>query len=670
MPGTLTPEQRRLGANTLRILALDAVEKAQSGHPGLPMGAADYAFTLWAEYLRFNPKDPTWPNRDRFILSAGHGSMLLYGLLHLFGYDLPMEELQRFRQWGSKTPGHPEYGVTPGVETTTGPLGQGLANAVGMALAAKMTAARYNTDAHRPFDHFVYCIASDGDLMEGVASEAASLAGHLGLGNLIVFYDDNRISIEGPTDLAFTEDRAKRFEAYGWQVLSIDGHDSEAAARAIEAAQAERERPTLIVARTHIAYGSPGAVDTAEAHGAPLGPAEVAATKANLGWPQEPAFYVPDEVRRICAERVAELERLYQAWQKEYRAWREANPQLAAQYDAAMTKALPDDLEERLLTALGSKAGATRRLGGEAMAQIAAMVPGFVGGAADLAPSTSTYLKAYEAIAKGRFEGRNIHFGVREHAMGAILNGIALYGGYIPFGATFLVFADYMRPPIRLACLMGLQVIYVFTHDSIFVGEDGPTHEPVEQIASLRLIPGMTVIRPADGAEVAAAWAYALRHPSGPTALILTRQNVPAVKRQVPFSVGAFNRGAYVVAETPGRAPDVVIIGTGSELPLALAAQGALEERGYAVRILSMPSREILMRQGEAYRQSLLPATARKVVIEAGTSFGWGDLVGPEALFITQDTFGHSAPYGVLAEQFGFTPEKVTARILAWLEGA
>lgn len=670
MPGFLTPEQRRLGANTLRILALDAVEKAQSGHPGLPMGAADYAFTLWAEYLRFNPKDPTWPNRDRFILSAGHGSMLLYGLLHLFGYDVPMEELQCFRQWGSKTPGHPEYGVTPGVETTTGPLGQGLANAVGMAIAAKMTAARYNTATHRPFDHDVYCLASDGDLMEGVASEAASLAGHLGLGNLIVFYDDNRITIEGPTSLAFSEDRAKRFEAYGWQVLSIDGHDGEAAARAIEAAQAERERPTLIVARTHIAYGSPGAVDTAEAHGAPLGAAEVAATKVNLGWPQEPAFYVPDEVRRICEARVAELERQYEAWQGEYRAWREANPELAAQYDASMRKSLPDDLEKRLLEALGGKAGATRRLGGEAMAHIAAMVPGLVGGSADLAPSTSTHLKGYGDIAKGQFSGRNFHFGVREHAMGAILNGIALYGGYIPFGATFLVFADYMRPPIRLACLMGLQVIYVFTHDSIFVGEDGPTHQPVEQMASLRLIPGMTVIRPADGAEVAAAWAYALRHQAGPTALILTRQNVPAIKRQIPFSIEAFQRGAYIVAETPGRTPDVILIGTGSELPLALAAQGALEEKGYAVRVLSMPSREIFLRQDASYRENLLPRTARKVVIEAGTAFGWGDLAGPEALFITQDTFGHSAPYQVLAEKFGFTPEQVTQRILGWLQQA
>jgi transketolase len=667
MPITISAELRRLAANTIRMLAVDAVEKANSGHPGLPMGAADYALTLWAQYLRFNPQDAAWPNRDRFVLSAGHGSMLLYALLHLFAYDLSIDELQRFRQWGSKTPGHPEYGLTPGVETTTGPLGQGFANGVGMAIAGKMTGARYNTADHRPFDHHIYGIVSDGDLMEGVASEAASLAGHLGLGNLIYFYDDNRISIEGSTDLAFTEDRGKRFEAYHWQVIHIDGHDGEAAARAIEEAQADPTRPALIIARTQIAMGSPNAVNTAEAHGAPLGAKEVAATKENLDWPQEPTFYVPDVVRQLCAARVAELQQGYDAWQETYRAWRAANPALAAHYDGAMHKVLPDDLEAQLLAALAGKTGATRRLSGDAIQRIAELAPGLVGGSADLAPSTSTLIKNTAAIGKGSFAGRNFHFGVREHAMGSILNGIALYGGYIPFGATFLVFVDYMRPPIRLASLMGVQAIYVLTHDTIFVGEDGPTHEPVEQIASLRLIPGMTVIRPADGPEVAAAWAYALRHQHGPTALVLSRQNVPAIERQATFSCQAFNRGAYVVAETEGNDPDVVLVGTGSELHLATSTRAALEQAGYAVRVISMPSRELFMRQDAALRHKLIPTAARKVLVEAGAKFGWGDVLGADALCITQDTYGHSAPYQVLAEELGFTPEKVTQRILAWL---
>jgi len=663
----ITPELERLSVNTIKMLAVDAVEQAKSGHPGMPMGAADYAFTLWARYLRHNPDDPTWPNRDRFILSAGHGSMLLYALLHLSGYDLPMEEIKRFRQFGSKTPGHPEYGPTPGVETTTGPLGQGFANGVGMAIAAKMAAARYNTAEHRIVDHYIYGIVSDGDLMEGVSSEAASLAGHLGLGNIIYFYDDNRISIEGSTDLAFTEDRGKRFEAYGWQVLYIDGHDPQAAARAIEEAQADTGRPTLIVARTHIANGAPNAVDTAESHGAPLGEEEVAATKEALGWPQEPTFHVPDKVYEVFRRRKEELRKDYDAWQRTLRAWEQANPDLAADRQRAMSKALPDDLEEQLLAALPGKPNATRRLSGEVIQKIHELVPYLVGGSADLAPSTSTWIKGTPEIARGSFGGHNIHFGVREHAMGSIINGMALYGGLIPFGATFLVFADYMRPPIRLANLMGVQVIYVFTHDSIFVGEDGPTHEPVEQIASLRLIPGMTVIRPADGPEVAAAWAFALRHQDGPTALILTRQGVPDIARDAPFSVEEFNKGAYVVGETPGREPDVVLVGTGSELQFALAARKALEAQGLAARVVSMPSRELFMQQEQSYRQALIPPAAKKVVLEAGVRFGWGDIVGPDALFITQDTYGHSAPYQVLMEELGYTDEDVSRRVLEFV---
>jgi len=659
----------RLAANTVRMLAADAVEKAKSGHPGLPMGAADYATVLWTRFLRHNPSDPSWPNRDRFVLSAGHGSMMLYALLHLSGYDLPLSELERFRQWGSMTPGHPEYGVTPGVETTTGPLGQGFANGVGMAIAAKMTAARYNTPDFRLFDHFIYGIVSDGDLMEGVASEAASLAGHLGLGNLIYFYDDNRISIEGSTEQAFTEDRAARFEAYGWQVITIDGHDQAAAAAAILEAQADTRRPTLIVAKTTIAWGSPNKANSADAHGAPLGAAELAATKANLGWPAEPTFYVPEEVKALYAARRAALQKEYDTWQQRFAAWKEANPALAHAYEQAQAYAVPDDLEEQLSAALPTKTNATRRLAGMVMQRAAELVPYLVGGSADLSPSTNTVIDASPYIARGDFGGQNVHFGVREHAMGSVMNGIALYGGYRPYGSTFLVFADYMRPPIRLASIMKLPVIYVFTHDSIFVGEDGPTHEPVEQMASLRLIPGMTVIRPADRPEVAAAWAYTLRYTKGPVALILTRQTVPDVARQEPLSADAFGHGAYTVAETAGREPEVVLVGTGSELCLAVAAYKALEAEGIAARVVSMPSRELFLQQDAAYRQALIPDNAKKVVIEAGTRFGWGDIVGSNALFITQDTYGCSAPYEVLAQKLGFNETDVAARVLGFVRG-
>lgn len=669
MTTTNPPARTALAVNTIKMLAVDAVEQAKSGHPGMPMGAAHYAFTLWARYLHHNPKDPAWPNRDRFVLSAGHGSMLLYALLHLSGYDLPLEELQRFRQLGSRTPGHPEYGVTPGVETTTGPLGQGIANAVGMAIAARMAAARYNTADHAIVDHYVYAIVGDGDLMEGVTAEAASLAGHLGLGNLIVFYDDNRITIEGSTDLTFTEDRAKRFEAYGWQVLDIDGHDCAAAAGAIEEAQRETERPTLIVARTRIAHGSPNKVDTASAHGEPLGAEEVAATRRALGWTLEP-FAVPEEVRDLFARRAVELERDYRAWQDTLRAWAAANPALAAERERDLCKALPDDLEEQLLASLPVEPNATRRLSGTVLQKVAEIAPYVVGGSADLAPSTSTLIQGAGDVGPGAFAGRNLRFGVREHGMGAILNGMALYGGFIPYGATFLSFVDYMRPPIRLACLMGVQVIYVLTHDSIFVGEDGPTHQPVEQIASLRLLPRMTVLRPADGPEVAAAWALALRYQTGPTALILTRQGVPAIARDRPFDLAAFNRGGYIVGETPERSPDVVLVATGSELHLAVETRALLEEAGYAVRVVSLPCRARFLQQSVIYRAEVIPPAARKVVIEAGVRFGWDRVVGPNALCITQEDYGASAPAAVLREAFGFTPEKIAQRVLAWLQGA
>ncbi|MBN1402214.1 MAG: transketolase [Anaerolineae bacterium] len=663
----IDPKLAQRAVDTIRMLVVDGVEQANSGHPGMPMGAADYAYTLWMGYLRHNPQAPNWPNRDRFVLSAGHGSMLLYALLHLSGYDLPLEELQRFRQWGSRTPGHPEYGLTPGVETTTGPLGQGFANGIGMAIAAKMAAARYNTAEHRIVDHDIYGIVSDGDLMEGVASEAASLAGHLGLGNVIYFYDDNRISIEGSTDLAFTEDRGKRFEAYGWQVIRIDGHDRAAAARAIEEARADPTRPALIVARTHIGQGAPNMVDTAEVHGSPLGREEAAETKRNLGWPLEPSFFVPDEVRARFAQRAAELQSIYEEWQATYKAWAEINPTLAAERTAALNGSLPDDLEAQLLACLPQKPDATRRLSGQVIQKIAEMIPSFVGGSADLAPSTSTLIKGGGDIGPGAFEGRNFHFGVREHAMGSILNGLALYDGFIPFGATFLVFADYMRPPIRLANLMGIQVIYVFTHDSIFLGEDGPTHQSVEQLASLRLIPGMTVIRPADGPELAAAWAYALRHRDGPTALILSRQSLPIIARERPFSAQDVYQGAYVVADSSSPTPEVVVIATGSEVQFGLAAKAALEARGHPARVVSMPSRELFLRQDAAHRAQIIPHEARKVVIEAGVRFGWGDIAGPDALFITQDHFGHSAPSKALMENLGFTDEQIAARVVAWV---
>ncbi|NLV73778.1 MAG: transketolase [Chloroflexi bacterium] len=668
MPKTISPELTELAVNTIRMLAVDGVEKANSGHPGLPMGAANFTFTLWSRYLRYNPQDPAWPNRDRFILSAGHGSMLLYSMLHLAGFNLPIEELQQFRQWGSKTPGHPEYGHTVGVETTTGPLGAGFSNGVGMAIAEKMAAARYNTAEHTIVDHYIYALVSDGDLMEGVASEAASLAGHLKLGNLIYIYDDNKISIEGSTDLAFTEDRAKRFESYGWQVITIDGHDCEAVARAVEAAQQETERPSLIVARTQIAYGSPNKVGTAASHGAPLGSDEVIATKKNLNWPLEPTFYVPDEVRELFAQRVQELKSDYNRWKRRLAAWKKANPALAQERQAALDKKLPADLEAQLLSAVPGKPAATRRLSGDMLQKIAALVPYVVGGSADLAPSNSTLMKGMGDFSAEDRSGRNLHFGVREHAMGGVVNGIALYGGFISYGATFLVFADYMRPTLRLASIMGIQSVFIFTHDSIFVGEDGPTHEPIEHLASLRVIPRLTVLRPADGAEVAEAWTLALRNTDGPVCLILTRQNVPVIERDEPLTYATFARGGYIISETAGKKPDVVLVATGSELQLAVAAKQALEAQGKAARVVSMPSVERFLQQPKSYQRRVIPAQGKKVVIEAASRQGWDRIVGNNALFLTQDDYGASAPAEVLAEKFGFTPEQVKARVLAFVK--
>lgn len=645
-------------ARVMRGLAADGVEKANSGHPGMPLGCAEIGTVLYTNVLRHDPTQPDWPDRDRFILSAGHGSMFLYSFLHLTGYDLPMEELKRFRQLGAPTAGHPEYGMLPGVETTTGPLGQGFANAVGFALAERILAARFNRPGYEIVNHYTYCLAGDGCLMEGVASEAASLAGHLGLGKLIVIYDDNRISIEGSTDLAFTEDVAQRFLAYGWHVLEIDGHDFDAITRAIEQAKAVTDRPTLIKARTIIGKYSNKAGSEAS-HGAPLGAEGVAQLKKTLGLPDE-EFYVPDEVYEFFAERRKAWRAEREAWEARFEAWSQAYPELRREWDAAMNNELPADLVDRLPKfEVGSKA-ATRQSSGQVLQRLAEEVPYLVGGSADLAPSTNTLIKASTSIQRGQFEGKNLHFGVREHAMGAILNGLHLHGGLRVFGATFLAFADYMRPPIRLAALMKIAPIFVFTHDSIYLGEDGPTHQPVEQLESLRIIPNMRVFRPADGEEVRYAWVEALKRTDGPTALILSRQGLPVVPRI--HGAGGTVRGGYVVYESEGGSPQVVLVGSGSEVSLCYQAAELLEKEGVRVRIVSMPSRELFAAQSEEYRNEVLPPGVPRVFVEAGVETGWHSLAQPGDGFLCLNTFGESGPGNEVAAHFGFTPENL-ARI-------
>ena len=650
-------------ALTIRTLSIDGVEKANSGHPGLPLGAADYAAVLWGEHMQFNPKDPNWANRDRFILSAGHGSMLVYSLLHLFGYDLPITELQRFRQWESKTPGHPEFGWTPGVETTTGPLGQGFANGVGMALSGKMLAARYSSDL---FNFKVYGIVSDGDLMEGVQAEAASLAGHLGLSNLIYFYDDNLISLAGSTDLCFRESVPKRFESYNWYVQSCDGHDLKAVQTCIENARNEKNRPSLICCRTLLGKGSPHKANTHEAHGAPLGKDEVAATKRNLGWPEDAQFLVPDDVRAFCAARVEMQQQRYDSWQRDFSAWAAANPEKAAAFKALKTREIPVALKSDLLAAFTEKKkDATRNLSGQAMQVIAKHLPNFVGGSADLDPSTKTYLKGHGDVKNGEFGGRNIHFGVREHAMGSIANGLAYQQCWIPFTATFLVFVDYMRPPMRLAALSHLQSIFIFTHDSFWVGEDGPTHEPIEQLQTIRAIPQMYMYRPADGLEVAMSYWAALQTKNRPSTLVFTRQNVPALERPAAFNPDDVMRGGYVVCgET---AAELTIVATGSEVWLAIDAAKLLAQKGVQARIVSMPCVERFLEQDKSYRDSIIPPTSKRVSIEAGITMGWERIVGSDALLIGINHYGASAPGELLAEKFGFTPAAVAERISSYL---
>ncbi|PYT07546.1 MAG: transketolase [Acidobacteria bacterium] len=660
----------QLAVNTIKMLAVDAVEKAKSGHPGMPMGAADYTYVLWTRFLRYNPQDPAWPDRDRFVLSAGHGCMLLYAMLHLAGFDMPMEEIRNFRQWGSRTPGHPEHGLAPGIETTTGPLGQGFGNAVGIALASKMLAARVNTEDFAPITHRVFTIVSDGDLMEGVASEAASIAGHLRLGNIVSIYDDNHITIEGKTDLAFSEDVGRRFEAYGWHVQRIDGHDRAAAAEALAEAVAETGRPSLIVARTHIAAGAPTKHDSAEAHGNPLGPEEATATKRALGWPEEPKFLVPDEVRERFAARAAELRPIYDAWQRGFEGWRSRHPDLAPLWDQLRpSRMLPANLASTLLESAPREAAATRAHSGKIIQKLASLVPALAGGAGDLAPSTSTLIKDSPSVAPGSFIGRNLHFGIREHAMGAIVNGMAVDGSFIPYGATFLVFSDYMRPAIRLAALSRFPSIFVFTHDSVFLGEDGPTHQPIEHLTALRAIVNLVVIRPCDGIETALAWAFAVGRRDGPTALVFTRQTVPVVERAAPPTTDLVARGAYVLLEAGGGKPKLVIIATGSEVPLAAEARAILEKDGTPTRVVSMPSMELFLGQSDEYQTSVVPQDGTPlVVVEAGLPDCWHRIVGREGLIIGLRRYGASAPYKVIAEKLGFTGPQVAARIAAWLQ--
>ncbi len=646
--------------NTIRALSMDGVQKAKSGHPGMPMGAAAMTYALWTRHLRHDPADPKWPARDRFVLSAGHGSMLLYSMLHLTGYGLTIDDLKNFRQLHSKTPGHPEYGLTVGVETTTGPLGQGFATGIGMAIAQRHLAARYNRPNFPLFDYHIYAIAGDGCLMEGVSSEAASLAGHLRLGNLIYLYDDNHISIDGNTSLSFTEDVAKRFEAYGWHVQSVaDGNDIDAIGIAIAAAKAEVDRPSLIKIRTHIGFGSPNKQDSHDAHGSPLGDEEVKLTKKNLGLDPEKLFDVPVDVRTHMKAQTAARAESHTSWNDLFAAYHRAYPTEAKELDALFAGDFGDAWKQAVPAF--TEAMATREASGKVLTAIAPHLPTLIGGSADLTPSNNTLPKGTEDFQAGKYHGRYLRFGVREHAMGAVLNGLALTDGMIPYGGTFMVFSDYMRPPIRLAALMGVRPVYVFTHDSIGLGEDGPTHQPIEQLAALRAIPNLTVIRPADANETAAAWTFAVKHTTGPVALALTRQKVPTFDRTQYPSADNLERGAYILAQSSND-PKIILIGTGSEVQLAFGAYEQLAKEGIAARIVSMPSWELFERQDATYKESVLPAGVRKrIAVEAGSPMGWERYVGLDGKVLGISTFGASAPAEALYKEFGLTVEKVLA---------
>jgi len=650
--------------NTVRVLAADAVQKANSGHPGMPMGAAPMGHVLWSDAMRYNPKNPDWANRDRFILSAGHGCMLLYSYLYLTGYDITLDDIKNFRQLHSKTAGHPEYGLLKGVEVTTGPLGQGFANGVGFAIAQKFLAARYNKPGFEIFNYHIYAICSDGDLNEGVSSEAASLAGHLKLGNIIYLYDDNHISIEGDTVITFTEDVAKRFEAYDWHVQVLpDGNDVDTIAEAIRNAKAETNRPSIIKVRTHIAFGSPNKVDTAGAHGSALGEAEVKLVKSNLGFDPEKSFVVPDEVLnfyRAAGRKGAEHEK---AWNELFKEYKKAYPDLAHEFELVSGGKLPEGWKDKLPVFKPEEGKvATRQASGKVLNAIADSLPTLIGGAADLSPSTDTWLKKYEAFEPGHYEGRNFHFGIREHAMGSILNGMVLTKGIIPFGATFLIFSEYMRPPIRLAAIMKVRPIIIYTHDSIGLGEDGTTHQPVEQLISLRSIPNITVIRPADANETAHAWRVALEHNDGPVLIVLTRQGLPVLDQEKYGSAKELEKGAYIVSDSQEK-PKLILIATGSEVSLILEAQTKLKEQGIPARVVSMPSWELFEKQDRAYQEKVFPPAIRKrLAVETASPLGWHKYVTDEGAILGMTTFGESAPIADLMKEFGFTVENVVAK--------
>ena len=654
----------QLSINTIRTLAMDGVQKANSGHPGMPMGMAAAAYVLWTRFLRHNPKNPRWANRDRFVLSAGHGSMLLYSLLYLTGYEeYTLDQLKSFRQWGSLTPGHPESELAACIETTTGPLGQGFANGVGMAIGAEYLAAYFNRPEFDLFDYHIYAICSDGDLMEGVASEAASLAGHLKLGRLIYLYDDNRITIDGSTDLAYTENPSQRFEAYGWHVQEIDGNDLAAVEAAIRAAQVD-PRPSLIRAHTHIGFGSPNKQDTSKAHGEPLGAEEVKLAKKNLGWPYEEEFYVPSESLNYFRQALDKGQRLEAEWEEKFAAYEKVYPELAAQWRAWSKGQLPEGWQAKLPQFPSDKQMATREASGKTLNAIAASLPMLLGGSADLKPSNNTFLDGLGTFSAENRAGRNFHFGVREHGMGSVMNGIALTVPLIPYGGTFLIFYDYMRPPVRLAAMMGLGTIYVYTHDSIGLGEDGPTHQPIEQLAGLRAVPNMTLIRPADANETAVAWRAAIENRHGPTALALTRQKLPVFDRAQFASAEGVLRGAYVLADAPDGKIAAILIATGSEVSVAVEARELLAKEGIGTRVVSMPSWELFEKQSPAYHDEVLPpSVTARLAIEAGVSLGWAKYVGDHGDVISMERYGASAPYQVLMEKFGFTAANAAARV-------
>ena len=650
--------------NAIRLLSADGVQQAKSGHPGLPMGAAAMAYTVWTRHMQHNPQNPSWANRDRFILSGGHGSMLLYSLLYLTGYDLQLDELKKFRQWDSLTPGHPEYGLTPGVEVTTGPLGQGFANGVGMAIAEAHLAAQFNQPGHKIIDHYIFAIVTDGDLMEGLSGEAASLAGHLKLGKLIYLYDDNHISIDGSTDLAFTEDRAARFEAYNWHVQKVaDGNDVEAIDAAINNAKAD-PRPSIIMCRTQIGFGAPNKQGTPSAHGEPLGDAELAAAKENLGYPSDERFYVPDDVLAHFRETVDRGIGQETAWDEKFAAYQSEYPALASELLRRLAGELPADWESALPEfPADAKGMATRAASGKALNAFAKVIPELIGGSADLAPSNKTWLEGEVAFQSVSPEGRNFHFGVRENAMGSAVNGMALHGGLIPYGATFLVFSDYMRPAVRLSAISHLGSIWVFTHDSIGVGEDGPTHQPVEHVAALRLIPNLVTLRPGDANETAQAWKVAISRRDNPTALALSRQGVATLDRSKFASAEGVQRGAYVLADLGDKAPEIILMASGTEVGLIVPAGEQLAAEGVGVRLVSVPSWELFEAQGQQYIQEVLPPEiSARLAVEAGVSFGWERWVGDQGAVLGVDRFGSSAPAATVYEKYGLTVENVVAK--------